>query len=170
MKVLFSEEQIQKRIKELGDEINRAYKNEEINILCVLKGAVMFFTDLSKHLKMPVRMEFIRLSSYGCAKTSSGQVKAIDVSLPNLEGKNILIVEDIIDTGLTLEYLKNLLQIQHNPKSIKIAALLDKKCARKANIEVDFKGFDVGGDFVVGYGLDDEGLYRNLPFISSVRF
>jgi len=169
MKVLFSEGQIQTRIKELAREINETYGNEEIYLLCVLKGAIMFFTDLAKHLKMPVKMEFIRLSSYGDSQTSSGSVKAIDLTLPNLEGKNILVVEDIVDTGLTLHYLKNFLTIQHNPKSVKIITLLDKKCARKTDVDIDFTGFIVGNEFVVGYGLDYQGLERNLPMLFSYQ-
>ena len=117
LKILFSQQQIEKRTRELADEINKTFgTKEDLTIICVLKGSSMFFCDLSKYLKMPVKMEFIRVSSYGNEKTSSGHVQAMDLTLPNLEGKNALIVEDIIDTGCTMKFLLEMLCRTHKPK------------------------------------------------------
>lgn len=166
LKILFSEEEIKKRTLELADEINAAFGIvEDLTLICVLKGSSMFFCDLSKHLKMPLKMEFIRVSSYGNGKTSSGSVQAMDLTLPNLEDKNALIVEDIIDTGCTMKFLTDVLCRTHKPKNFKVVTLLNKKIARKTDIEPDFYGFDIDDKFVVGYGLDYEGYMRNLPMI-----
>lgn len=166
LKILFSKQQIEKRTQELADEINNAFgTKEDLTIICVLKGSSMFFCDLSKYLKMPVKMEFIRVSSYGNEKTSSGHVQAMDLTLPNLEGKNALIVEDIIDTGCTMKFLLEMLCRTHKPKNLKVVTLLNKKAARKTDIEPDFYGFEIDDKFVVGYGLDYEGYMRNLPYV-----
>ncbi len=166
LKILFTREQIEQKTKELAEKINKdCGTNNELVLICVLKGSTMFCCDLAKHLKMPVEMEFIRVSSYGNAKTSSGNVQAIDLTLPHLEDKNVLIVEDIIDTGCTMEFLINILCRTHKPKNLKVVTLLNKKTARKVNIEPDYYGFDIDDKFVVGYGLDYEGYMRNLPYI-----
>jgi hypoxanthine phosphoribosyltransferase len=165
LKVLFSEEQLQTRIKELADEMNKFYNGEEVVAICVLKGAVMFAIDLVKNLDMPLQMEFIRLSSYGHSTTTSGKVNAVDIKLPDLNGKNVLIIEDIVDTGLTAKFLMDFMHCNFNAKSIKFCSLLDKKITRKVDIEPDYYGFEVDDKFVVGYGLDFEGYYRNLRYI-----
>lgn len=165
LKVLFSEEQLQRRIKELADEMNKFYNGEEVIAICVLKGAVMFATDLVKHLNMPLKMEFIRLSSYGTGFNTSGKVNAVDISLPDLNGKNVLIIEDIVDTGLTAKFLMDFMHTNFHTKSTKFCSLLDKKITRKTDIEPDYYGFDIDDKFVVGYGLDYEGYMRNLTFI-----
>ena len=165
LKVLFSEEEIQSRIKEIAEEINNKYKNEEIIAICVLKGAVLFAVDLVKHLQMPLQMEFIRLSSYGHGTTSSGKVHAVDISLPNLNDKNVLIIEDIVDTGLTAKFLLDFINNNFKTKSTKFCSLLDKKTSRATDIEPDYYGFEVDDKFLVGYGLDDEGYSRNLRYI-----
>ncbi len=165
LKVLFSEEQLQTRIKELADELNELYAGKEVVAICVLKGAVMFATDLVKHLDMPVQMEFIRLSSYGSGTKSSGKVNAVDISLPSLNGKNVLIIEDIVDTGLTAKFLIDFINANFKTKSTKFCSLLDKKITRKTDIEPDFYGFEVDDRFVVGYGLDYNGYFRNLRYI-----
>lgn len=165
LKVLFSEEQLQKRIKELADEMNGFYNGEEVIAICVLKGAVMFATDLVKHLNMPLKMEFIRLSSYGTGFNTSGKVNAVDISLPDLNGKNVLIIEDIVDTGLTAKFLMDFMHANFHTKSTKFCSLLDKKITRKTEIEPDYYGFEIDDKFVVGYGLDYEGYMRNLRFI-----
>lgn len=165
LKVLFSEEQLQKRIKELADEMNRFYNGEEVIAICVLKGAVMFATDLVKHLNMPLKLEFIRLSSYGTGFNTSGKVNAVDISLPDLNGKNVLIIEDIVDTGLTAKFLMDFMHANFHTKSTKFCSLLDKKITRKTEIEPDYYGFEIDDKFVVGYGLDYEGYMRNLRFI-----
>ena len=165
LKVLFSEEEIQTRIKELADEMNKFYAGSEVIAICVLKGAVMFATDLVKHLDMPLQMEFIRLSSYGSGTVSSGKVHAVDISLPDLNDKNVLIIEDIVDTGLTAEFLLNFINNNFKTKSTKFCSLLDKKITRKTEIEPDYYGFEVDDKFVVGYGLDYNGYFRNLRYI-----
>jgi len=165
LNILLTEDEIQNKITELAKSLNDFYNNEELYLICVLKGSVMFMVDLSKHLKMPLKMEFIRVSSYGNEKTSSGNVQALDLTLPNLEDKNVLIVEDIIDTGCTMEFLTNVLCRTHKPQNLKLITLLNKKCARKTNLEPDYYGFEIDDKFVVGYGLDYEGYMRNLPYI-----
>jgi hypoxanthine phosphoribosyltransferase len=165
LKVLFSEEQLQTRIKELAQEMNKFYNGEEVIAICVLKGAVMFAVDLVKHLNMPVKLEFIRLSSYGSSTTSSGKVNAVDIQLPDLNGKNVLIIEDIVDTGLTAKFLIDFMNCNFHTKSIKFCSLLDKKITRKVDVEPDYYGFDVDDKFVVGYGLDYDGYFRNLKYI-----
>lgn len=165
LKILLTDEQIQTRIKSLADEINNDYKGEEIVLICVLKGAVMFAVDLSKHLNMPLKMEFIKLSSYGNGMTSSGKVQSFGAHLEEINGKNVLIVEDIIDTGLTAEFLINYIKETYNPKTLKFCSLLNKKETRKSSVEPDYYGFEIGNKFVVGYGLDDEGYNRNLNYI-----
>ena len=165
LKVLYSEKEIQNKVRELADKMNDFYKGEEVTVICVLKGAVMFATDLVKHLNMPLQMEFIRLSSYGSSTTTSGKVNAVDIKLPDLNGKNVLIVEDIVDTGLTAKFLVDFMHMNFHVKSLKFCSLLDKKITRKVDIEPDFYGFEVDNKFVVGYGLDFDGYYRNLPYI-----
>ncbi len=165
LKILFTEEEIQTRIKEIATEINNLYKNEEIIAICVLKGAVLFAVDLVKHLEMPLQIEFIRLSSYGHGTTSSGKVHAVDISLPNLNDKNVLIIEDIVDTGLTAKFLLDFINNNFKTKSTKFCSLLDKKISRVTDIETDYYGFEVDDKFLVGYGLDDAGYCRNLRYI-----
>ena len=169
LKVLFSEESIQARIKELAQEMNEFYKGEEVIAVCVLKGAVMFATDLVKYLDMPLKMEFIRLSSYGSGTVTTGKVNAVDISLPDLNGKNVLIIEDIVDTGLTAKFLLDFMHCNFKTKSTKFCSLLDKKITRQTDIEPDYYGFDIDDRFVVGYGLDYDGLYRNLRYIGYVE-
>lgn len=168
LKVLFSEEEIQTSIKKLGERLNSDYAGEELHLICVLKGAVMFMTDLSKYLKMPVNMEFIRLSSYGSGFNSSGKVRAVDISLPDLNNKNVLIVEDIIDTGHTAKFLIDFITHNFKTKSLKFCSLLDKKVKREVEIDADYYCLDVDDKFLVGYGLDYDGFYRNLPYIGYV--
>ena len=165
LKVLFSEEQLQTRIKELAQAMNEFYNGEEVIAICVLKGAVMFAVDLVKHLDMPLKLEFIRLSSYGSSTTSSGKVNAVDIQLPDLNDENVLIIEDIVDTGLTAKFLIDFMNCNFHAKSIKFCSLLDKKITRKVDVEPDYYGFDVDDKFVVGYGLDFDGYFRNLKYI-----
>ena len=166
---LFSKEEIDFAISKLGAELNELYKDEEICLVCVLKGAVMFATELAKHLTMPLKMEFIRLSSYGSGTTSTGKVNAVDISLPDLNGKNVLIVEDIIDTGHTAKFLLDFINHNFHPKSLKFCSLLDKKAKRVENLNADYHCFDVDDKFLIGYGLDLDGYYRNLPYIGYIE-
>ena len=166
LKVLISEDELQNRIKELAKELNEFYAGSDVVVICVLKGAVMFATDLVKNLDMPLKMEFIRLSSYGAGTVSSGKVNAVDISLPDLNDKNVLIIEDIVDTGLTAKFLLDFINTNFKTKSTKFCALLDKKITRKTDIEPDYFGFEVDDKFVVGYGLDYDGYFRNLRYIA----
>lgn len=168
IKPLITETQIQEGIKTLAEKLNEFYKGEELYLVCVLKGAVMFATDLAKSLTMPLKMEFIRLSSYGSGTTSSGKVNAVDMNLPDLNGKNVLLVEDIIDTGHTAKFLVDFLQQNFHTKSLKFCSLLDKKIKRVVDIDADFYCFEVDDKFLVGFGLDYDGKYRNLPFIGYI--
>ena len=163
LKVLISEEEIQDKLKTLAVQLEEKFdKDETIYVICVLKGSVMFCADLVKHIKNPVQMEFIRISSYGNETKSSNNLQAIDLTLPNLADKNVLIVEDIIDTGLTARFLTDLFKIKHHPKKLLFVSLLNKKCARQIEIEPDLYGFEIDDKFVVGYGLDYKGYFRNV--------
>src|ERR1022692_3304580 len=160
-RVFLTADQIQKRVREMGDQISTDFPQGPIYLIAILKGAFMFLADLSRAIKTPSRVEFIGISSYGRGKTTSGQVKVtkdLDVSI---EGHHVLIVEDIIDSGITLTYLINLLR-QRRPKSIKIATLLDKPDRRQRPVDVSYTGFQIPDEFVVGYGLDFAEDYRNL--------
>lgn len=166
LKVLFSNKEIIEKIKQQAQILNSIYNsNETLIMICILKGAVMFYSELVKHLKMPVQMEFISLSSYGSYTKSTGEIKTINLTLPDLKDKNVLIVEDIIDTGLTLEFLTKYIKKNCEVKDLKLITLFNKKCARKYNIEPDFYCFDIDDKFIVGFGLDYCGLYRNLDYI-----
>ena len=168
IKVLIEEIDIEKRIKELANEIMNDYKDEEIVILSVLRGAIFFTVNLTKNIKNKMKFEFIQLSSYGEAKESSGKVNITKDLKCDLNGKNILIVEDIIDTGITMKYLKEHLE-SFNPKTVKIVSLLSKPERRIEDINIDYIGFEVPNKFIVGYGLDDKEYLRNLPFIGYIE-
>ena len=166
IKVLISNKELTQRIKTVADEINSSYKSDEtLNVICVLKGAVMFFTELVKHLKMPVKMYFVKLSSYGNSEKSTGKIKPLDLNLPEFKNQNVLIVEDIIDTGLTLKFFSDFVKNECKSKDTKIAVMFDKKCARQHDITPDFSAFDIDDKFIVGFGLDYCDLYRNLDYI-----
>ncbi len=162
LKVLLSAEQIHNRITELGAEIDRDYPSgEPVYLIAVLKGAFIFMADLARAMKTPARIEFIGISSYGKGKTSSGQVQLTkDLDAP-IEGHDVIIVEDILDTGITLNYLSKLMA-QRKPKSLRIVTLLDKPERRQSPVKADYVGFTIPDEFVVGYGLDYAEDYRNL--------
>ena len=165
-KVLINSDTLYSRIKDLADEINNYFGDKDtLNIVIVLKGAAMFAGELSKNLKMPLKFEYITLSSYGNSTTSSGTVKSLNLTLPEFNNENVLIVEDIIDTGLTLNYLTDFIHKHCNPKDVKLAVLFDKKMKRKFDISPDFRAFEVDDKFIVGFGLDYQGFYRNLDYI-----
>ncbi|MGC8970846.1 MAG: hypoxanthine phosphoribosyltransferase [bacterium] len=164
IKVLYTEEEIQNRVKELGEEITKAYAGKTPHLVCILRGAVIFLSDLIRHIDLPLTIDFMAVSSYGKGTKSSGIVKIIKDLDETIENKNVLIVEDIIDTGLTLEHLTKIFKAR-NPKDLKVCVLLDKEARRIVNIDIDFVGFKVPDKFIVGYGLDYNGLYRNLPFL-----
>ncbi|MCR5627098.1 MAG: hypoxanthine phosphoribosyltransferase [Lachnospiraceae bacterium] len=166
--VLISEEDVNKRIRELGETITKDYNGAPITVICTLKGAAPFACELIKRIDLPVELEFMRVSSYGNASESSGVVKIVqDLDAP-IEGKDVLIVEDIIDSGNTMSYLMKMLAVR-KPKSLKLCSLLDKPDRRVAPVNIDYKGFEIPDVFVVGYGLDYAQKYRNLPFVGEVK-
>ena len=165
-KVLFEENEIQRRISELAKEIDEFYQGEEIIVISVLKGAVFFTVDLVKKMKTPIILDMIQVSSYKGTETTGNIIMKKDLD-SDINGKKVLIVEDIIDTGYTLKYLKEYLE-SLNPKDVKIAVLLDKAEKRKTNVKVDYTGYVIPNKFVVGYGFDIDDKYRNLPYIGYV--
>ncbi len=167
--ILLSESLIRSKIKELGDKIANDYRDKNnILLVGVLKGAVIFMADLIRHIDLPLSLDFMAVSSYGSSTESSGIVRILKDLDETVEGKNILIVEDIIDSGLTLSYLCSILK-SRNPASLKICALLDKPSRRKSDLKVDYLGFEIPDSFVVGYGLDYNEKYRNLPYICVLK-
>lgn len=167
-KILITEEEIQKRVKEMGEQISKDYAGKHLLMICILKGAIMFFSDLARYISIPLAMDFMAVSSYGKSTRSSGEVRILkDLSVP-AEGLDILIIEDILDSGNTLNYIKNILE-DRKPASLKICTLLDKPERREQPIEVDYKGFEIPDEFVIGYGLDFGEKYRNLPFIGVLK-
>lgn len=168
--VMISEEEIDRRVRELGEEISRDYAGKSIHMLCVLKGGVYFMTALSKRISqdIPVSLDFMSVSSYGNDTKSSGVVRIVkDLDEP-LEGKDVIVVEDIIDSGRTLAYLMQIMQ-DRNPASLKLCTLLDKPSRRECEVQVDYVGFRIEYRFVVGCGMDFEQYYRNLPYIGVVK-
>mgnify|MGYP000487350508 CR=1 FL=1 len=167
--VLIKEDEIVARVKELAEQINRDYEGKTLHLICILKGSVFFTCELAKRLTIPVSLDFMSVSSYGSDTKSSGVVKIIkDLDEP-LEGKNVIIVEDIIDSGRTLAYLIEVLK-QRNPKNIELCTLLDKPERRvKKQVQVKYTCFTIPDEFVVGYGLDYDQKYRNLPYIGVVE-
>lgn len=169
IRVLLSEEEVNKRISEVAEQITRDYQGKEIHLICILKGGVFFTCELAKRLDLPVTLDFMSVSSYGNDTKSSGVVRIVkDLDEP-LAGKDVLIVEDIIDSGRTLSYLIEVLK-QREPKSIRLCTLLDKPERRvKKQVTVDYTCFTIPDEFVVGYGLDYAQKYRNLPYIGVVE-
>lgn len=166
--VLYSEEELKARVAALGARITKDYQGKNLLLVAVLKGAVVFLTDLMRSIDLPAEIDFMVVSSYGAGVKSTGVVKIIkDLDTP-VEGRDVLVVEDILDSGLTLSYIKGILQDRH-PASIRIVALLDKPSRRKAELYADYSGYDVPDEFVVGYGLDYNEKYRNLPYIGILK-
>lgn len=169
IKVLLTEEEVNAKIKELGEQISRDYAGKSVHLICVLKGASLFMCELAKRITVPVFIDFMSVSSYGGDTTSSGVVKIIKDLDESISGKNVIVVEDIIDTGHTLSYLITMLN-DRAPESIKLCTLLDKPERRVVDVKVDYSGFNIPDEFVVGYGLDYDQKYRNLPYIGVVEF
>ena len=168
LKVLLSEEEIKNKVQELGRVITEEYRGKNLLLVTVLKGAVVYLADLMRAIDTPAEIDFMVVSSYGSGVKSSGVVKIVkDLDVP-LKDRHILIVEDILDSGLTLSYIKGILQ-DRGPASIRIVTLLDKPARRKADIKADYVGFEVPDDFVIGYGLDYDEKYRNLPYIGVLK-
>ena len=168
VKVLLSEEEVAKRIDELGRKISEDYAGRQVHLICVLKGGVFFMCELAKRITVPVSMDFMSVSSYGDGTSSSGVVKIAKDLDEALEDKDVLVVEDIIDSGRTLYYLLDILAKRH-PNSMKLCTLLDKPERRVRDVTVDYVGFEIPDEFVVGYGLDYAQKYRNLPYIGVVE-
>lgn len=166
--VLYSEEQIMQKVKELGQQISQDFEGRNLLVICVLKGAFIFMSDLVKSITIPLEVDFMAVSSYGQSTKSSGVVKIIkDLDVP-VEGRNVLIVEDIIDSGLTLSYLIDVLE-RRNALSVSVVTIFDKPVRRTVDLEPDYKGYTLPDAFVVGYGLDYAEKYRNLPYIGILK-
>jgi len=167
-KVLISREEISQKVKELGQQIGKDYEGKDLLVVCILKGAILFMADLIREIDCPLSTDFMAVSSYGDSTKSSGAVMILKDLESNVKGRHVLIVEDIIDTGLTLKYLIENLKAR-KPASIKICTLLDKPDRRKVKINVDYTGFVIPDEFVVGYGLDFAEKYRNLPDVCVLK-
>lgn len=168
IRVLVPEDEVDKRVRELGKQISEAYAGKQVHLICVLKGGVFFMCELAKRIDVPVTMDFMSVSSYGDSTASSGVIRIAKDLDQTLEGKDVLVVEDIIDSGRTLSYLLEILE-KRNPNSMKLCTLLDKPDRRVRDVKVDYVGFSIPDEFVVGYGLDYAQKYRNLPFIGVVE-
>ena len=166
--VHLTEEQIEQRVRELGAEISKVYGDEAVCLICILKGSVFFTCELAKRITSPVEIEFMSVSSYGSGTSSSGVVRIVNDLGTSIEGKNVLVIEDIIDSGRTLSYLLENLKTR-NPKTLRLCTLLDKPDRRVVDVNVDYVGFVIPDEFVVGYGLDYDQKYRNLPYIGFVE-
>lgn len=166
--ILITEEQIKAKTKELGEAITKYYKGKDLVIVGVLKGCVIFLSDLVREIDLPLTMDFMVVSSYGHSTKSSGVVRIIKDLEKDIQGKDVLIVEDIVDSGLTLSYLMEYLKTR-NANSVKVCSLLDKPERRKSQVEIEFVGFQIPDEFVIGYGLDYAEVYRNLPFVGILK-
>ena len=166
--ILISEEAIQKRVAELGKQITLDFAGSEVLMIAVLKGAMLFLADLVRHVNLPVAMDFLAVSSYGAGTSSSGVVRILKDLDDPIEGRNVVIVEDIVDSGRTLDYLLRMFRQRH-PATLHVCTLLDKRERREINVPIDYVGFEVPDEFVVGYGLDFAEYYRQLPFIGVLK-
>ncbi len=167
LEVLFSEEVITEKIRELGEIISRDFEGQEVTLVCILKGASVFTCELAKRITVPVKFEFMQVSSYGNETESSGVVKILQDLDEPIRGKNVLVCEDIIDSGRSMHYLLEVLS-GRGPASLKLCSLLDKPDRRVVDVKIDYKGFTIPDKFIVGYGLDYAQKYRNLPYIAEV--
>lgn len=168
VKVMISEEEVDIRIKQLADEISKEYEGQSVHLVCILKGSVFFCCELAKRISIPVTLDFMSVSSYGSETVSSGRVRILKDLDESVQDKNVIIIEDIIDSGRTLSHLKDLLATRA-PKSLTICTLLDKPDRREKEVDVKYVGFVIPDEFVIGYGLDYDQLYRNLPYIGVVE-
>lgn len=169
IEVLIDEKTVDARIQELGEQISRDYAGKEVHLICVLKGSVFFICELAKRITVPVTLDFMSVSSYGAGTKSSGVVKIVkDLDEP-IEGKDVIVIEDIVDSGNTLSYLLEMLG-DRKPKSLRLCTLLDKPERRVKDVKVDYTGFQIPDEFVIGYGLDYDQRYRNLPYVGIVKF
>jgi len=168
VEILFTEDEVINKVRELGEQITRDYAGQEILVIGILKGAFVFMADLVRQIDLPLQLDFMEVSSYGASTISSGEVRILKDVAVSIEGKNVLVVEDIIDTGITLNYICGILQ-KRGPKSLKICCLMDKPSRRKSPIKPDYVGFAIEDHFVVGCGLDYAGYYRNYPAVCILK-
>ena len=168
IEVLLSEEVVDAKIKELGEQISKDYEGKQVHLICVLKGSVFFICELAKRITVPVSLDFMSVSSYGSDTKSSGVVRIVKDLDESITGKDVLVVEDIVDSGRTLSYLLEMLK-DRKPNSLRLCTLLDKPDRRVIDVDVDYTGFQIPDEFVVGYGLDYAQKYRNLPYIGIVH-
>ena len=169
IKVLLPEKEVDDRIQEIGDQISRDYAGKQVHLVCVLKGGSFFMCELAKRISVPVSLDFMSVSSYGGDTKSSGVVKIVKDLDESIRDKDVIVVEDIVDSGRTLSYLLEMLR-DRGPKSLRLCTLLDKPDRRVVQVDVDYTGFQIPDEFVVGYGLDYDQRYRNLPYIGIVEF
>lgn len=169
VKVLLSEEEVDARIRKIGEQISKDYEGKEVHMICVLKGGTFFMCELAKRVTVPVSLDFMSVSSYGNGTQSSGVVKIVKDLDETIMGKDVLVIEDIIDSGRTLSYLMELLR-DRKPASLRLCTLLDKPERRVVDVDIDYTGFRIPDEFIVGYGLDYAQKYRNLPYIGIVEF
>ena len=169
IRVLIDEAQVDLRIREIGEQISMDYAGKKVHLICVLKGGVFFLCELAKRITVPVTLDFMSVSSYGAGTSSSGVVKIVKDLDESLKDKDVIVVEDIVDSGRTLSYLLKMLQ-SRGPRSLALCTLLDKPERRVVDVNVNYTGFQIPDEFVVGYGLDYDQRYRNLPYIGVVKF
>ena len=169
IKVLLSEKEVDERIQAIGDQISKDYAGKQVHLVCVLKGGSFFLCELAKRITVPVSLDFMSVSSYGSDTKSSGIVRIVKDLDESIQDKDVIVVEDIVDSGRTLSYLLEMLK-DRNPRSLRLCTLLDKPDRRVVDVNVDYTGFQIPDQFVVGYGLDYDQKYRNLPYIGVVEF
>ena len=169
IRVLLSEEEVNQRIQAIGEQISRDYRGKQVHLVCVLKGGSFFMCELAKRITVPVSLDFMSVSSYGSDTKSSGVVKIVKDLDESLKDKDVIVVEDIVDSGRTLSYLLEMLR-DRGPRSLRLCTLLDKPERRVVDVNVDYTGFEIPDEFVVGYGLDYDQRYRNLPYIGVIEF
>ena len=168
IRVMLTEEEIDTKIREIAAQITKDYAGKEVHLVCILKGSIFFTCELAKRIDLPVTLDFMSVSSYGDGTESSGRVKIVKDLDENIEGKEVIVVEDIVDTGRTLSHLMDVLRVR-KPATLKLCTLLDKPSRRVVDVNVDYTGFAIPDEFVVGYGLDFAQKYRNLPYIGVVE-
>ncbi len=168
IRVMYTEEEVEKRVREIASQISRDFEGQEIHLICILKGSIFFTAELAKRITLPVTLDFMSVSSYGAGTESTGRIKIIKDLDENIADKNVIVVEDIIDSGRTLSFLMDML-LARKPKTLSLCTLLNKPDRRVVDVKVDYVGYDIPDEFVVGYGMDYDQKYRALPYIGVVE-